>query len=63
MSQDLILQQLKNISEKFGQPEHQAARDKKVLTGLVNKVNQQSTEGPYKKGKYNYFCIVYSSKQ
>ena len=48
-SQDLILQELKNISKKFGQLEHQAARDGEILTGLVNKVNQQSMEGPCKK--------------
>ena len=48
-SQDFILQELKNISKKFGQLEHQAERDGEVLTGLVNKVNQQSMEGPCKK--------------
>ena len=47
--QDLILQELKNISQKFGKLEHQAAQDREVLTGLVQKVNQQSMEQLHKK--------------
>ena len=40
--QDLILRELKNISQKFGQLESQAAKDREVLANLVSKVNQQA---------------------
>ena len=39
--QDLILQELKTISQRFGQLENQAAKDREVLASLVTKVNQQ----------------------
>ena len=48
-NQDLILMELKKISQKFGQLEDQAAKDREVLTNLVSKVNQQGIQPGSKK--------------
>ena len=48
-SQELILMELKKISQKFGQLEDQAAKDREVLTNLVSKVNQQGMQTGSKK--------------
>ena len=48
-NQKLILMELKKISQKFGQLEDQAAKDRAVLTNLVSKVNQQGMQPGNKK--------------
>ena len=48
-NQELILLELKMITQKFEQLEDQAAKDRAVLTNLVSRVNQQGVQPGNKK--------------